>query len=295
MKSWLKLVRSETERMCWSGGRPAAAVASRLVIKIGSAALGGHTRVVAANVGRLARAVGKQMAQGRQFVVVSSGAVAVGRMLLGADPNADVEARTAACVGQAWLTARYRKAFAAAGFHVAQLLLVDPPLYPADSDDALRGTLGELLKRRCVPVLNENFGVAEHFIGNNDVLAVRIATLISADLVVLLTDVPGVFPMPPGVGEYRVLSRLGCPEHVASVVANASRPGSPGIGGMAAKLSAAREAAEGGVPVLIGALPDLPAMLAGHEAGTLVAWSPPSTEHTARSAVNASEARSAAR
>ena len=107
-------------------------------------------------------------------------------------------------------------------------------------------------------------------IGNNDLLAARIAGELQADLLVFLSDVPGVREQP---GEC-VLARIATPAQLGSLPVLASPQASPGTGGMPAKLAAASHAADRGIPVLIGALGDLTAMLAGRPVGTLVAWDP---------------------
>ncbi|MGI6870633.1 hypothetical protein [Amycolatopsis sp. 3B14] len=252
--------------------------AGRVVVKVGSAALGTSLDSVIDTITFLSKEVGEQARQPREIVLVVSGAVAVGRMLLRApdsgyaSSSADrITARESAAVGQAWLTARFRDAFDSFGVHVAQLLVDETAT--STSADSVSTTIRRLLDRGCIPVINENDSGAEGLIGNNDMLAARLARQLGADLLVFLTDVPGVL----GHDGRRVLLRITAAAHLRKVPIQPAPPGAPGTGGMAAKLSAAAHAADHGIPVLIGALADLNAMLAGHPVGTWIAWPPAAT------------------
>ena len=164
----------------------------RIVVKIGSRALcadGGRYAQVAEQLATQARA-------GRKVVLVSSGAVAVGRERLGLieRPKKVALLQAAAATGQSLLMRAYEDAFEARGVHVAQVLLTHDVVSDRDRYLHARGAIDQLLKLGVVPIINENDTVSidELRFGDNDQLAAKVCTLMGADLLVMLSDVEGI-------------------------------------------------------------------------------------------------------
>lgn len=180
------------------------AAARRLVVKIGSALLVDDAtgRLDAAWLATLCADLAALRARGMQVCVVSSGAIALGRLALGLPPKHAMrleQKQAAACVGQVFLAQGWTAAFAAHGITAAQLLLTLD-----DSEERrrylnARATIETLLGLGAVPVINENDSVATQEIrfGDNDRLAARVAEMVSADTLVLLSDIDGLYTSDP--------------------------------------------------------------------------------------------------
>ena len=246
----------------------------RVVVKVGTSLLTSldgriHTR----RFGELARGAHALLEEGRQVVVVSSGAVGLGVRRLGwsAPPGSIPAKQAAAGVGQIDLCRRYERAFARYGRVVGQVLLTHTGLSDRGRFLNARHTLQALLTCNVVPIINENDSVAteELRFGDNDQLAAQVVNLASADLLVLLTDVDGLrdgSTTGRRVPEIREIS----PELLERIPAV---EGTLGSGGMRSKLEAARTAARFGVPSVIadGRRRDvLDRILRGADVGTLV-------------------------
>jgi glutamate 5-kinase len=236
---------------------PAFASSQRVVVKIGSSLLvdgDGHLR--AAWLQSLARDVAALRQAGRDVILVSSGAIALGRSILGLPqgPLRLEEKQAAAASGQIVLARAYQSALEEVDLACAQLLLT-----LGDTEDRrrylnARATLETLLRLGAVPVVNENDTVAttEIRFGDNDRLSARVAIMALADTLVLLSDVDGLYTADP--------NRDPAARHVAEVEAvtlevEAMATGvttTVGTGGMVAKLVAARLATRAGCSVLIG-------------------------------------------
>ncbi len=267
--------------------RATLATARRLIVKIGSALLvdaAGHVRRewLAALVEDLAAC----RARGTEVLLVSSGAIAVGRNDLGLAAGALrlEEKQAAAATGQIRLGHAYFEALGHHGITVAQILLT-----PEDTEDRerhlnARTTLETLLGLGAIPVINENDTVATSEIrfGDNDRLAARVAQMISADTLVLLSDIDGLYTADPRkdpaaahIPEVRVLT----PE--IDAMAGAAPPGYSS-GGMVTKLAAARIAMAAGCRMVIARGEGLHP-LAAIESGSRVTWFLPASEpRTAR-------------
>jgi len=237
----------------------------RIVVKIGSRSLMADPE----RFTQLAGQVRVARDAGRRVVLVSSGAVALGRKRLGLEqrPKAIDLLQAAAATGQSLLMRAYEDAFEARGLHVAQVLLTHLDLADRERYLNARRAIDALLELGVVPIINENDTVAVEEIkfGDNDQLAAMVSTLVGADLLVLLTDVEGL--LDAGGTRVPVVEDLA---HAAELV----RPPTDdvGLGGMASKIRSAREATHHGVPVLIGDAgdPDLLArIVAGEDVGTL--------------------------
>ncbi|HJL18018.1 MAG TPA: glutamate 5-kinase [Sandaracinaceae bacterium LLY-WYZ-13_1] len=250
--------------------------ARRIVVKVGSRSLVGASLHEGAREGGgrfapLAAQVVEARGQGRAVVLVSSGAVALGRGRLGfsARPRSIAQLQACAAVGQSLLMHGWERAFGAAGTAVAQMLLSHADLEDRARYLNARAALDALLELGAVPVINENDTVAvdEIRFGDNDQLAAMVCTLAEADLLVLLTDVEGLLDASG--------ARVPWLEDLEQARALVAAPrGDVGSGGMGSKLEAARRAARRGVPVAIADARDpevLSRVLGGQDVGTLVA------------------------
>lgn len=184
--------------------RPEWTKARRIVVKIGSALLVDKDtgRLRATWLSSLADDVAALMETGKQVVVVSSGAIALGRhmMTLPKGPLYLEQSQAAAAVGQIALSSAYQSTFAVRGVPVAQILLTLGDTEERRRYLNARRTIDELLAHKVVPVVNENDTVATTEIryGDNDRLSARVASMISADCLVLLSDIDGLYTAPPG-------------------------------------------------------------------------------------------------
>jgi glutamate 5-kinase len=248
----------------------------RIVIKLGSSVVGderGELRVEA--LGRIAGAVAEQRRAGREVVLVSSGAIARGIsvMGLGTRPSAIPELQAASAVGQGRLFPVYDRMLDERGVIAAQVLLTAMDMHDRTRYLNARQTLAKLLEWGVVPVVNENDTTAtdEISFGDNDFLAAQVATLIGADLLVLLTDVEGLFTadpredpaarLIPELADFSAIDELGL----------GSGTSRWGTGGMPRKLIAAEIATAAGIATVACSGLDseaLPAVLAGEDRGT---------------------------
>lgn len=228
----------------------------RLVIKVGSALLTDAKGAVNHDwLAGIAADIGSQREAGRQVLVVSSGAIAIGSRLLGIDRRrARLEAlQASAAAGQARLVHAWQEALEKHGISVAQVLVT-----LEDTEDRrrfmnARGTLAKLLEHGIVPVINENDTVATDEIryGDNDRLAARVAQMVMADGLLLLSDVDGLYTADPRTG--RGARHVAEVERVTADVLNMAGRSrtADGSGGMTTKLEAARIATRAGCATVI--------------------------------------------
>ncbi len=178
--------------------------AKRIVVKIGSALLVDRStgRLRATWLNSLADDVAQLAADGKEVVLVSSGAIALGRHVLGLPKGALPleQSQAAAAVGQISLSAAYRDVFEARGLTVAQVLLTLGDTEERRRYLNARRTIDTLIERKAIAVVNENDTVATTEIryGDNDRLSARVASMITADCLVLLSDIDGLYTAPPG-------------------------------------------------------------------------------------------------
>ncbi|MBI3002806.1 MAG: glutamate 5-kinase [candidate division NC10 bacterium] len=249
----------------------------RLVVKVGSGVLSrGSFTLDAGTIRALAAQITASRSGGRQVALVSSGAIVagVGRLDLKERPRSIPLKQAAAAIGQGALIWTYEEAFAAHGVKVAQVLLTGEDLRDRSRYLNARNTLFTLLTLGVLPIINENDTVAVEEIkfGDNDRLSALVASLVDADLLVILTDTDGLFTADP---RRSPKARL-IPLVRGNEAEGASWAGAPatatGVGGMASKVEAARLAGASGIPTLIanGTVPDtLSRLLAGEALGTL--------------------------
>jgi glutamate 5-kinase len=254
--------------------REAVTAARRIVVKVGSSSLTtGEGGLDTERVDALTDALGGLAAQGREIVLVSSGAIAAGLPPLGLPrrPRDLATQQAAASVGQGLLIGRYAASFARHGLTVGQVLLtVDDVTRRAHYRNAYR-TLRKLLDLRAVPIVNENDTVATDEIrfGDNDRLAALVAALVDADLLVLLSDVDALYTGDPSrPGAVRVNEVHGEEDLAAVAIGRAGKAG-VGTGGMITKVQAARIATGFGIPVVLTAAPRAAEALSGAPVGTL--------------------------
>ena len=235
--------------------RQALTTARRWVIKIGSAILTDNGQGLSSEfIARLASDVIALREQGREVIIVSSGAVAAGLARLGLDtrPSALDELQAAAAVGQSSLVQAYEAAFAPSGYLCAQILLSHDDVKSRERYLNARATLQTLLDKGVIPIVNENDTVVTDEIrfGDNDTLAALVANLIDADALLMLTDQQGLFNADPRtVSDATLIQETDA--HNTSLDAMVSDGSTLGRGGMVSKLRAARLAARSGALAVI--------------------------------------------
>lgn len=227
----------------------------RWVIKIGSSLLTDHGRGLDSTaISAWVEQIINLRAQGKELVLVSSGAVAEGMKRLGWErrPTALHELQAAAAVGQMGLVQAYEACFQRHGVHTSQILLTHDDLSNRKRYLNARSTLRTLLKLGVVPVINENDTVVTDEIrfGDNDTLAALVANLIEAELLIILTDQAGMFDCDPRQNPEATLLREVSAES-PDLEAMAGGSSHLGRGGMLTKVQAARRAARSGTATLI--------------------------------------------
>lgn len=217
-----------------------------VVVKVGSSSLRAVDGLLdPAQVANLAEQVVRVRAAGTAVVVVSSGAVAAGMGLLGLDrrPSDVPTLQAAAAVGQGELIRAYQRVLAANGLVGAQLLLSQDDFVRRRRYLNARGSLRRLLELGAVPIVNENDAIAteELIYGDNDHLAALVASMLEADLLVMLSDVEGVLDRPPGEPGATRIARVDDPDELDLAVIGGT--GSVvGSGGMRTKVGSAQVA-----------------------------------------------------
>jgi glutamate 5-kinase len=229
--------------------------ARRVVIKVGSAVLSEAGGLRLEVIERLANEVEAAIRAGKEIVIVTSGAVAAGRAKLSTKlRGATIAARqAAAATGQIELMSAWARAFGKHDRAVAQILLTHQDVAERRRRANANATISELLDAGVIPIVNENDTVAveEIRLGDNDVLSSLVASLVQAQLLIILSDVAGVLTGDPRErSDARLIPVITDPEaEMRGLVAESAGP--LGVGGMATKLKAARQAARAGIAVII--------------------------------------------
>ncbi len=248
--------------------------ARRVVVKVGSSSLttpaGG---IDPATVSRLVDVLAAARVGGVEVVLVSSGAIAAGLAPLGLStrPRALAAQQAAASVGQGLLVHRYTEELARHGIVAGQVLLTLDDVTRRSHYRNAHQTLAKLLELGVLPIVNENDTVATNEIrfGDNDRLASLVAHLVHADLLLLLSDVDGLYDADPADPASTRLSDVMSPADLAGVRIGSAGKAGVGTGGMLTKVEAARIATGAGIPVVLAAAEQAAAALAGESVGTL--------------------------
>ncbi|MDQ0387833.1 glutamate 5-kinase [Streptomyces sp. DSM 42143] len=257
-----------------AGARQAVGEARRIVVKVGSSSLttaaGG---LDADRVDALVDVLAKVRSGGeREIVLVSSGAIAAGLAPLGLRrrPRDLARQQAAASVGQGLLVARYTASFARYGVRVGQVLLTSDDMSRRAHHRNASRTLDKLLAMGAFPIVNENDTVATDEIrfGDNDRLAALVAHLVHADLLVLLSDVDGVYDGDPSRPDTSRIAEVRAPADLADIEIGSAGKAGVGTGGMVTKVEAARIAAAAGIPVVLTSAVHAADALAGGDTGT---------------------------
>lgn len=230
--------------------------AKKIVVKIGTSSLTHETgNLDLEMIEKICRQLANLHFSGKDVLLVSSGAVGAGLGKLGYKerPKSIPEKQAAAAVGQGILMHAYEKIFAEYGVIVAQLLLTRDDLQDRKRFLNSRNTLKTLLEKRVIPIINENDTVVVEEIkfGDNDTLAALVASLIDADLLILLTDIDGLYTADPRVDKEAELISV-IPEINEDIMGLAGKSGSKfASGGMITKIGAGRISVNSGIPMII--------------------------------------------
>lgn len=227
---------------------------SRIVVKLGTGVLtDARKQPDLSQMEQLVAQVAEQRKAGKEIVLVTSGAVGAGMGALGYEkrPNDLAELQACAAVGQSRLMAIYEKLFAKHELHVAQVLLTHDDLEHHERHLNARNTLVTLLSRGVVPIINENDAISftELKFGDNDKLSALVASLLPADLLLILTTVDGVIENfgKPNPKTIPVIEQIdGAIEKLAGGTDSATA-----VGGMKSKIEAAKIAVRSGIPLVI--------------------------------------------
>lgn len=257
--------------------REALKKAKRIVIKVGTSTITyANGKRNFSQIDRLAREISDLQNQGKEMILVTSGAVAVGvdRMGLPGKPKTIPGKQAAAAVGQGVLMHTYEKFFADYGQIVAQVLITKTEAIDRHRYTNTRNTFMELMRQRVIPIVNENDVVAldELKIGDNDNMSALVAGIVDADLVIILSDVDGLYTANPQTHPDAVIVPE-VAEITPEIEASAGGVGSArGTGGMATKIQAAKAATSSGIHLVIASGTERNAItrvLQGEELGTL--------------------------
>ena len=263
--------------------RDALTDSHRIVIKIGSSSIQhkntGKLDLVKLEI--LVREISDLCNQGKEVVLVSSGAVMAGRAVLGLENRSGslIEKQACASVGQARLMMFYQKLFSEYNQICSQILMTKNTMLDNLNRFNTRNTFNELLSRGVIPIVNENDTIATYELdlfsvfGDNDHLSAVVAALINADLLILLSDIDGLYTDDPHKNpNAEFIETVETLDDAVMHMGKKSTGSSVGSGGMATKLAAAQVASMAGVKMLIASGEDfhiLHRILQGERVGTL--------------------------
>lgn len=249
----------------------------KVVVKIGSNVLSDENGFVDRdNVQNIVEQVMKLIEDGKQVVIVSSGAGASGMATIHKwARRKDINYRQALCaIGQVELMMEYKEGFGRKGIHVGQILLTKDDLADPDRSLRIRNTIYTLVDENVVPIINENDSVAvdEIKIGDNDSLSAQVVTLWDADVLVFLSNIEGIYDKDPGkFDDAKMIEEV---RDIDSLLDNIEVKGTSsfGTGGIATKIEAARRVNEYSIPAILlhGKKKDiLMKAMEGEEKGTI--------------------------
>lgn len=234
----------------------------RVVIKIGSSSLThsetGRLDLIKLEI--LVRELADLHNQGKDVIVVSSGAIAVGRAAMGMQkrPSTLAEKQACAAIGQARLMMIYQKLFSEYSQTAAQVLITKYTMLHEVTRENARNTFNSLLSMGAIPVVNENDTVSTDEIefvntfGDNDTLSALVAALVDADMLILLSDIDGLFTDDPHVNpDARFIDLVEKLDQHLMEMGKGTSGSKVGTGGMATKLSAAKIATDAGADMVI--------------------------------------------
>lgn len=230
----------------------------RIVIKIGSSSLT-HAETGRLNLTKLeilVREISDLCNQGKEVVLVSSGAIAVGRKTIGLNHKPDTVSQKQACaaIGQAKLMMIYQKLFAEYNQVAGQVLMTKNTMIDNLNRKNAENTFHELLAMGVIPIVNENDTISTYEIefGDNDTLSAVVAALIGADLLILLSDIDGLFTDDPHTNpKAEFIDVVGQLDDELLAMAKGTTGSSVGTGGMSTKLTAAEIATSAGADMVI--------------------------------------------
>lgn len=253
----------------------------RIVVKIGTTTIThvdtGHLNLI--KMEKLARVLTDIRNQNKEIVIVSSGAIGAGRKALGMKhrPGSLAQKQACAAVGQARLMMIYQKLFSEYNQTIAQILMTKRTMTNEISRSNAENTFHELLNMGVIPIVNENDTVStdqiqdENF-GDNDTLSALVARMVQADMLILLSDIDGLYTDDPRKNEEARF--ISCVEKIDEKLSSYAKGAdtSFGTGGMTTKIAAAQIAGEAGVDMVIANGDDvvnISRILEGKEVGTL--------------------------
>lgn len=249
--------------------REQISTAARIVVKVGSSSISGDN---ADQIVPLVDALAQAHGRGAEVVLVSSGAIATGMpyLRLGDHPTDLATQQAAASVGQSLLISQYQNSLNRYDIVAGQVLLTAGDLENATPRSNAQRAMARLLDLRILPIVNENDTVATHEIrfGDNDRLAALVATLIGADLLLLLSDVDALYTRPPELPGAERVSYVATGDPLPGMEFGSTSVNGVGTGGASTKVSAARLAAAAGTGVLVTATTLASEALRGEHVGT---------------------------
>lgn len=253
----------------------------RIVVKIGTTTIThvdtGHLNLI--KMEKLARVLTDIRNQNKEIIIVSSGAIGAGRKALGIQerPKSLAEKQACAAVGQARLMMIYQKLFAEYNQTIAQILITKRTMINEISRRNAENTFRELLRLGVIPIVNENDTVSTDQIqdgnfGDNDTLSATVAEMVGADMLILLSDIDGLYTDDPRCNEQAEF--ISCVEKIDERLSACAKGAESafGTGGMTTKIAAAQIAGAAGVDMVIANGDDvvnISRILEGKETGTL--------------------------
>ncbi|MBR3149716.1 MAG: glutamate 5-kinase [Eubacterium sp.] len=227
----------------------------RIVVKVGTSTLTHKTgKTNIARMAKLVSVLADLHNMGHEVILVSSGAVSIGkgRLNMASKPSGTPELQALAAIGQGELMFMYDKLFGEYDVVVSQLLFTTDVLERERDRQHLLDTFNQILAYDAIPIVNENdsISVDELLNGDNDCLSATVAALIDADLLVMFTDTDGLYDSNPNENENAKLIEL-VEEITPEIEGLAGGAGSRGTGGFTTKIKAAKIATNAGIPVVI--------------------------------------------
>lgn len=242
--------------------------AKRIVVKVGSSSISGE------NAGQLETLVAglvEAHSRGSQVVLVSSGAIATGMPLLKLESKPDdlATSQALASVGQSRLITRYQIELEKSKIVAGQVLFTTADLEQPETRENAKRAMERLLELRVLPIVNENDTVATQEIrfGDNDNLAARVAILLEADVLILLSDIDALYDRPPKLEGAQRIEWVTFEDDLEGIEIGDTSTGY-GTGGARTKVSAAKLANSHGIPVLLTDTHKVSEALAGGRVGT---------------------------